>query len=76
MGYMIISKQIEQKIKRNTFVQGLTGIGEGKVYASHISQIKKIVNHSGDVTQIKMNLRYSPVWLQKMLLKIINDLKD
>jgi len=40
------------------------GIGEKKVDTSHISQIKKVVVSSGEVSQIKMNLRYAPVWIQ------------
>ncbi len=57
-------------------IQGLKGIGEGKVDASHISQIKKIVVHSQEVSQIKMNLRYAPVWIQKIVMKILNELKN
>ena len=55
-------------------IQGLKSIGEGKVDASHISQIKKVVVSSGKVSQIKMNLRYAPVWIQKIVKKILNDL--
>ena len=55
-------------------IQGLKGIGEGKVDASHIFQIKKIVGHSGEVSQIKMNVRYAPVWIQKIVMKILNGL--
>lgn len=55
-------------------IQGLKSIGEGKVDASHISQIKKVVVSSGEVSQIKMNLRYAPVWIQKIVKKILNDL--
>jgi len=57
-------------------IQGLKCIGEGKVDASHISQIKKIVVHSQEVSQIKMNLRYAPVWIQKIVMKILNELKN
>ena len=57
-------------------IQGLKSIGEGKVDASHISQIKKIVVHSSEVSQIKMNLRYAPVWIQKIVRKILTDLNN
>jgi hypothetical protein len=56
-------------------IQGLKEIGERKVNASHLSQIKKIIIQSHELSQIKMNLRYAPVWIQKIVLKIINDLK-
>jgi hypothetical protein len=55
-------------------IQGLKVIGEGKVDASHISQIKKIIVHSREVSQIKMSLRNAPVWIQKIVIKILNDL--
>lgn len=55
-------------------IQGLKSIGEGKVDASHISQIKRIVVHSKEVSEIMMNLRYAPVWIQKIVRKILNDL--
>lgn len=55
-------------------IQGLKGIGEGKVDASHISQIKKIAVHLSAASQIKINLRFAPVWIQKILQKILNDL--
>jgi hypothetical protein len=56
-------------------IQGFKEIGERKVNASHLSQIKKIIIQSHELSQIKMNLRYAPVWIQKIVLKIINDLK-
>lgn len=56
-------------------IQGLKEISERKVNASHLSQIKKIIIQSHELSQIKMNLRYAPVWIQKIVLKIINDLK-
>jgi hypothetical protein len=57
-------------------IQGLKEIGEGKVNASHLSQIRKIIVNSHDVSQIKMNMRYAPVWVQKIVIKILKDLNN
>jgi len=57
-------------------IQGLKEIGKGKVNASHLSQIEKIIVKSHEVSQIKMNIRYGPVWIQKIVMKILNDLNN
>ena len=57
-------------------IQGLKEIGEGEVNASHLSQIEKIIVKSHEVSQIKMNIRYGPVWIQKIVIKILNDLNN
>jgi hypothetical protein len=57
-------------------IQGLKEIGEGKVNASHVSQIKNIIGKSHEEPQIKLNMRYAPVWIQKIVLKILNDLNN
>lgn len=56
-------------------IQGLKEIGESKVDERKLSSLKKIIFQSNEVHQIKLNLRYAPVWIQKIVLKIINDLK-
>jgi hypothetical protein len=57
-------------------IQGLKEIGEGKVNANHLSQIKNIIGKSHEVSQIKINMRYAPVWIQKIIMKILNDLNN
>ena len=57
-------------------IQGLKEIGEGKVNANHLSQIKNIIGKSHEVSQIKMNMRYAPVWIQKIVMKILNGLNN
>jgi len=55
-------------------IQGLKEIGESKVDERKLSNLKKIIFQSNEVSQIKSNIRYAPVWIQKIVLKIINDL--
>lgn len=57
-------------------IQGLKEIGEGNVNESHLSQIKNIIVKSHELSQIKLNMRYAPVWIQKNVLKILKDLKN
>ena len=57
-------------------IQGLKEIGEGKVNASHVSQIKNVISKSHEEPQIKLNMRYAPVWIQKIVSKILNDLNN
>ncbi len=57
-------------------IQGLKEIGEGEVNASHLSQIEKIIVNSHEVSQVKINMRFAPVWIQKIVMKILNDLNN
>ena len=57
-------------------IQGLKEIGEGEVSASHLFQIEKIIVNSHEVSQVKMNMRFAPVWIQKVVMKILNDLNN
>jgi hypothetical protein len=57
-------------------IQGLKEIGEGEVNASHLSQIEKIIVNSHEESQVKMNMRFAPVWIQKIVMKILNDLNN
>lgn len=57
-------------------IQGLKEIGEGEVNSSHLSQIEKIIVSSHEVSQVKMNMRFAPVWIQKIVLKILNDINN
>ena len=57
-------------------IQGLKEIGKGKVNASHLSQIEKIIVNSHEVSQVKMNMRFAPVWIQKIVMKILNALNN
>jgi len=57
-------------------IQGLKEIGEGEVNASHLSQIEKIIVNSHEVSQVKMNMRFAPVWIQKIVMKILNALNN
>jgi len=67
---------INKKNSLGFYIQGLKEIGEGKVNASHVSQIKNIIGKSHEEPQIKLNMRYAPVWIQKIVSKILNDLNN
>jgi hypothetical protein len=57
-------------------IQGLKELGEGNVNENHLSQLKNIIGKSHEVSQIKLNIRYAPVWVQKVVIKILNDLNN
>jgi len=57
-------------------IQGLKELGEGNVNENHLTQIKKIIGKSHEVSQIKLNIRYAPVWVQKIVMKVLNDLNN
>jgi hypothetical protein len=57
-------------------IQGLKEIGEGEVNASHLSQIEKIIVNSHEVSQVNINMLFAPVWIQKIVMKILNDLNN
>lgn len=57
-------------------IQGLKELGEENIDPSHLSSIKDIINQAGENTQIKENIKYAPVWIQKMVLKILKEIEN
>lgn len=57
-------------------IQGLKVLGVRNIDSSQLSNLREIIAQSKEIAAIRMNIRYAPVWIQKIVLKILNDLKD
>jgi len=52
-------------------IQGLKEIGEGNVEFNHMTQIQEIIEKSDESKKIRENIKFAPVWIQKIVLNII-----
>ena len=52
-------------------IQGLKEIGEGNVESSHLMQLQAIIEKSNESKKIRENIKFAPVWIQKIVLNIL-----
>lgn len=57
-------------------IQGLKELGEQNIDPSHLVTLKDIINKAGENIQIIENIRYAPVWIQKVVLNMLKDLEN
>lgn len=53
-------------------IQGLKELGEENIDQHHLSSIRAIINKANDQDKIRENIRYAPVWIQKIVRRILN----
>ena len=52
-------------------IQGLKELGEENIDQHHISSISAIINKAENQDKIRENIRFAPVWIQKIVHKIL-----
>ena len=57
-------------------IQGLKELGQGHVETTHLESLYTIITESGEYLQIKSNIKHAPVWIQKLVLRIIRKFGD
>lgn len=57
-------------------IQGLKELGEGNIDSTQFANLAEIINQANENTHIKENIRYAPVWIQKIVLKIIEEMEN
>ena len=57
-------------------IQGLKELGQGQVETTHLESLYTIINESGEYLQVKSNIKHAPVWIQKLVLRIIRKFGD
>ncbi len=57
----------------NLIIQGLRELRKENVTAQTVQKIKKIIEKSGESETVKKNIVYAPVWIQKIVLSIIEE---
>lgn len=60
----------------NLLIQGLRTIGKENITQSYITKIKKIVFDSNEMSCLRTDIRQAPVWIQKMVLEIIEEIEN
>jgi hypothetical protein len=57
-------------------IQGIKEIGEGNIDTDHLMQIQAIVEKSNESKKVKENIKYAPVWIQKIVLSILKTIEN
>ncbi len=57
-------------------IQALKGIGEGNIDSDQLNQIQAIIEKSNESTKVKENIKYAPVWIQKIVLNILKTIEN
>lgn len=52
-------------------IQGLKEIGEGNIDADQLKQIQTIIDKSNELKEVKENIKFAPIWVQKVVLNIL-----
>ncbi len=52
-------------------IQGLKELGEANVDVNHLKQIQAIIEKSNESKMVKENIKYAPIWIQKIVLSIL-----
>lgn len=56
----------------NLIIEGLRELGPGNITLTTKQKLKSIIEKSGEVELVKKKILYAPVWIQKIVLQIIN----
>lgn len=57
-------------------IHGLREIGEGNVEPNHLSQIREIIKKSDESKKIRENIKFAPVWIQKIVHNLLKSLDN
>ena len=57
-------------------ILGLKELCEQNVDSVQLSNLKDIIHKANENALIKMNIKYAPIWIQKIVLKIIKNLEN
>ncbi len=57
-------------------IQALKGIGEGNIDSDQLNRVQAIIEKSNESTKVKENIKYAPVWIQKILLNILKTIEN
>lgn len=60
----------------NLIIQALRAIGKENINQAHILQIAKIITQSNETENLQKDMIVAPVWIRKIVLKILNDIKN
>ncbi len=52
-------------------IQGLKELGEGNVDSTQLLNLTDIIKQANENAQIVENIRFAPVWIQKIVLNIL-----
>jgi len=59
----------------NLVIQGLKELGENSTTESIKLKLKEIIGKSKEAEKVKKDIRNAPVWIQKIVLQIINEIE-
>jgi len=57
-------------------IQALKEIGEREVDSNQLIQIQAIIEKSNELRKVKENIKYAPVWIQKVVLNILRSIDN
>ena len=57
-------------------IQGLKEIGEGNIDTDQLEQIQAIIEKSNESKKVKENIKFAPVWIQKITLNILKTIEN
>ena len=57
-------------------IQALKEIGEGEVDSNQLIQIQAIIEKSNESRKVKENIKYAPVWIQKVVRNILKSIDN
>lgn len=60
----------------NLIIQGLRTIGENNLTKNEQEKIREIVVRSGEMEYLQENIKYAPIWIQRLILQIIKEIHN
>ena len=57
-------------------IQGLKEIGEGNTDTDQLQQIQAIIEKSNESKKVKDNIKFAPIWIQKIVLNILKTIEN
>lgn len=60
----------------NLIIQALRAIGKENINQTHILKISEIIIDSQEIDDLKRDMAVAPVWIRKIVLKILKNIED
>ncbi len=57
-------------------IQGLKEMGEGNIDTDQLKQIQAIIEKSDESKNVRENIKFAPVWIQKIVLNILRAIEN
>jgi hypothetical protein len=57
-------------------IQGLKELGQRHVETTHLESLYAIIAESGEYLQLRSNIKHAPVWIHKLVMKIIKEIDN